>query len=336
MPIDIPDYEPRFLAAVRGFWEVRENQAKRQQAEGKLDAGTRGAVTGGQHLNEVALLVADVFADAGIQPTGDARLLPGYYRASKNWDVVVTYKGAIVAVIELKSQVGSFGNNLNNRIEEMIGQSLDLWRAVREHLLGPVRPWFGYLMVLESHERSRLLLRTPKTAYPVDPEFIEGLNHHDASSDAWACASIAEAAVRERGAAGLPELLDQMSIFPGHLAPGLFDRADHGLNHLPRKPTAGSTPDPDHPFYGRKLVLTGGLGSISRHDAQQAIIDVGGKPSTSVSKFTDFLVVGGEFHGLLRNHQSHKLESALALRAQGASIELLNERDFLSTLLGGS
>lgn len=173
MPIDIPDYEPRFLAAVRGFWEVRENQAKRQQAEGKLDAGTRGAVTGGQHLNEVALLVADVFADAGIQPTGDARLLPGYYRASKNWDVVVTYKGAIVAVIELKSQVGSFGNNLNNRIEEMIGQSLDLWRAVREHLLGPVRPWFGYLMVLESHERSRLLLRTPKTAYPVDPEFID-------------------------------------------------------------------------------------------------------------------------------------------------------------------
>jgi len=165
---------------------------------------------------------------------------------------------------------------------------------------------------------------------------IEGLNHHDASSDAWDCASIAEAAVRERGVAGLPELLDQMSIFPGHLAPGLFDRADHGLNHLPRKPTAGSTPDPDHPFYGRKLVLTGGLGSISRHDAQQAIIDVGGKPSTSVSKFTDFLVVGGEFHGLLRNHQSHKLESALALRAQGASIELLNERDFLSTLLGGS
>jgi hypothetical protein len=46
--------------------------------------------------------------------------------------------------------------------------------------------------------------------------------------------------------------------------------------------------------------------------------------------------VGGEVHGLLRNHQSHKLESALALRAQGASIELLNERDFLSTLLGGS
>ena len=165
---------------------------------------------------------------------------------------------------------------------------------------------------------------------------IEGLNHHDASSDAWACAGIANAAAQERGVGGLPELLEQMSVFPGRLAPGLFDRADYGTNRLPREPTPGSNLDPNHPFFRRKIVLTGGLGSLSRHDAQQAIVDVGGKPLTSVSKFTDFLVVGGEFHGLLRGHQSHKLESAIELRAAGASIELLNERDFLSILLGGS
>jgi hypothetical protein len=169
--LEIPDYEPRFLASVRNFWSVREDQAERQRSAGRLDAGTRGAVTGGQHLNDVALLIADVFIDAGIVPTGDCRLLPGYYRASKNWDVVVTHKGAIVAIIELKSQVGSFGNNFNNRVEEMIGQSLDLWRAVREHLLGEIRPWFGYLMLLESHERSRAVLRVPRTAFPADPEF---------------------------------------------------------------------------------------------------------------------------------------------------------------------
>jgi type II restriction enzyme len=167
----MPDYEPRFREAVRSFWNVRNSQAEQQRLEGKLDAGTRGAVTGGQHLNSVALLIADIFADAGVQPEGNARLLPGYYRASKNWDVVVTYKDAIVAIIELKSQVGSFGNNLNNRVEEMIGQSLDLWRAAREHLLGPIRPWFGYVMLLESHEKSRALLRNPKTAFPADPEF---------------------------------------------------------------------------------------------------------------------------------------------------------------------
>jgi type II restriction enzyme len=169
--LEIPDYEPRFQEAVRNFWQVRNDQAEQQRLEGKLDAGTRGAVTGGQHLNGIALLIADVFKDAGIRPLGDARLLPGYYRASKNWDVVVTHKGAIVAIIELKSQVGSFGNNFNNRVEEMIGQSTDLWRAARENLLGEIRPWFGYLMLLESHEKSRAQLRAPKTAFPLDPEF---------------------------------------------------------------------------------------------------------------------------------------------------------------------
>ena len=171
MALELPDYEPEFQAAVRNFWTVRENQAEQQRLEGRLDAGTRGAVTGGQHLNQVALLIARVFEDAGIPPAGDSRLLPGYYRASKNWDVVITYKGAIVAIIELKSQVGSFGNNFNNRVEEMIGQSRDLWRAAQEGLLGEIRPWFGYLMLLESSERSQALLREPRTAFPLDPEF---------------------------------------------------------------------------------------------------------------------------------------------------------------------
>ena len=125
MALEIPDYEVPFQDAVRNFWMVRENQAEQQRLEGRLDTGTRGAVTGGQHLNQVALLIAQVFADAGIPPEGNSRLLPGYYRASKNWDVVVTYKRAIVAIIELKSQVGSFGNNFNNRVEEMLGQSRD-------------------------------------------------------------------------------------------------------------------------------------------------------------------------------------------------------------------
>ena len=171
MALEIPDYEASFQDAVRNFWTVRENQAEQQRLEGRLDTGTRGAVTGGQHLNGVALLIAQVFADAGIPPEGDSRLLPGYYRASKNWDVVVTYKGAIVAIIELKSQVGSFGNNFNNRVEEMLGQSRDMWRATDRGLLGEIRPWFGYLMLLESSERSQAILREPRTAYPLDPEF---------------------------------------------------------------------------------------------------------------------------------------------------------------------
>ncbi len=78
---------------------------------------------------------------------------------------------SVVAIVELKSQVGSFGNNINNRIEEMIGQSLDIWRATRERLLGPTRPWFGYLMVLQEDDRSTRPQRAKATILPVDPAF---------------------------------------------------------------------------------------------------------------------------------------------------------------------
>lgn len=173
MPPDLGEYEMRFRDAVHHFWEVRANQAEQQRLRGTLDAGTRGAVTGGKHLDGVALLIADVFADAGIPPVGNFRTLPGYYRKSKNWDVVVTYKNAIVAIIELKSQVGSFGNNSNNRIEEMIGQSLDLRRAAREGRFGDIPPWFGYLMLLESNPVSSQPHPLPKLAFPADSVFSD-------------------------------------------------------------------------------------------------------------------------------------------------------------------
>lgn len=146
---------------------VRESQAGEQVARGVVDAGTRGAVTGGQHLNEVRDLIHQVLVDAGMDRPAGPNRLPGYYRGSKNWDTVIIYKGAIVAIIELKSQVGSFGKNQNNRIEEMLGQSLDIWKATRESMLGQIRPWFGYVMLLEDAVDSPTHLNMPQPAASV-------------------------------------------------------------------------------------------------------------------------------------------------------------------------
>ena len=169
-----PSYEKQFAASVREFWSVRERQAQKQANSGTLDQGSRGSVTGGQHMNSLSLLIQQVVVDAGMptpivthQPS--SRVLPGFYRAAKNWDALITYKGRIVAIIELKSHVGSFGNNQNNRIEEMIGQSVDIWKATRENLLGDIRPWFGYLLLLEDHEGSRRVIRgRTNPGFPAD------------------------------------------------------------------------------------------------------------------------------------------------------------------------
>jgi hypothetical protein len=40
-----------FEQAVRSYWTVRESQAAKQLASSKVDAGTRGSVTGGTHLD---------------------------------------------------------------------------------------------------------------------------------------------------------------------------------------------------------------------------------------------------------------------------------------------
>jgi len=46
--------------------------------------------------------------------------LPGWYRPEKQWDLLVVSDGKLLAGIEFKSQVGSFGNNYNNRTEDRV------------------------------------------------------------------------------------------------------------------------------------------------------------------------------------------------------------------------
>lgn len=59
--------------------------------------------------------------------------LPGFFRPTKEWDIVVVADGNLVAAIELKSQIGpSFSNNFNNRTEEALGTAMDIWTAYRE------------------------------------------------------------------------------------------------------------------------------------------------------------------------------------------------------------
>ncbi len=85
-------------AAVRAFWAGRDLQTQKQAETGKIDAGTRGSVTGGLHLNALQDLIASEF-DPIAKLGGTVRRsgsipLPGYYRQAENWDIVVTYNAS--------------------------------------------------------------------------------------------------------------------------------------------------------------------------------------------------------------------------------------------------
>jgi hypothetical protein len=174
------DVEAGLRAAVRHFWQTRAKQHKKQGSRsGKKDAGSRGAVTGGKHADGFVQLIAAVCRDAGLPDTEihatekQSRLLPGYYRPTKEWDLVVTSRRDLVAVIEVKSQVGSFGNNFNNRVEEAVGNATDFWAAYRMGAFRPTqRPWLGYLFMLEETEVSTRPTRRQTLAhYPMDEQF---------------------------------------------------------------------------------------------------------------------------------------------------------------------
>ena len=99
--------------------------------------------------------------------------LPGFFRPTKLWDLLVIHQGKLVAAIEFKSQVGpSFGNNANNRCEEALGTAVDLWTAHREGAFGKItRPFAGYLILLEDAKASRTPVKDMSPHFPLFPEF---------------------------------------------------------------------------------------------------------------------------------------------------------------------
>jgi hypothetical protein len=176
------DYKKELEKAVRHFWRTRGRQKKFQGGESGLkDAGNRAAVTGGKHADGFVRLIAAIVKDAALPKVElhvtekKPRTLPGFYRPCKEWDLVVLSDSNLVAVVEVKSQVGSFGNNFNNRVEEALGNATDFWAAYREGSFKPSqRPWLGYLFMLEETVKStRATKRISLRPYGVDEEFQE-------------------------------------------------------------------------------------------------------------------------------------------------------------------
>jgi len=164
--------------AVQQFWWVRDKQALQQKNAGKTDQGFRGAVTGGAQMDGFIHVLEELACAAGILPEDvysqhSSLELPGYFRPTKEWDVLIIQKGVLLAAIEAKSQVGpSFGNNLNNRTEEAMGSALDLWTAFRENAFKTaVRPWLGYIFLLEDCSGSRNPVKVKEPHFQVFPEF---------------------------------------------------------------------------------------------------------------------------------------------------------------------
>jgi Restriction endonuclease XhoI len=173
--------ERRFMEAIGAFWQARSRNRAEQQQRGVIDPGNRAEVTGRTQLGALELLIADLLIEAGLNKldirTRTKLEIPGYFRSEKQWDLlVVTEAGGtnrLVLAIELKSQAGSTGKNLNNRAEESIGNAVDLWTAYRENRFGysVPPPFVGFLVLVEDLDEVNRAIRPAEPYFPIDPVF---------------------------------------------------------------------------------------------------------------------------------------------------------------------
>lgn len=188
MALELADYETKAKEATMAFWGNREKARQAQIEAGKADQGERAGVTAGKNMDGFLAMLIDIVqangpADVLIHQKRAVLTLPGYFRPTKLWDVLVMHRGHLIAAVELKSQVGpSFGNNFNNRSEEAIGTAHDLWTAYREGAFGnQPKPFVGWLMMVEDAPESRRAVTDRSPHFPVFPEFqgASYLNRYD-------------------------------------------------------------------------------------------------------------------------------------------------------------
>lgn len=181
------NFDQLVSSAVKQFWVSRTSSDVTSQE------GSRGSVIRGKNLDGFSEIIQAVAQHCGLKDectitSGKKGLtIPGYFRPTKMWDSIVIFKGRLVAGFELKSQVGSFGNNFNNRTEEAIGSAKDFWTAHREKAfelsnyvkqglittdISDIKPPFlGYIMLLEDCGDSTIPVRVEEEHFKVFPEF---------------------------------------------------------------------------------------------------------------------------------------------------------------------
>lgn len=163
--------------------------------------------------------------------------------------------------------------------------------------------------------------------------------HHDPAADSWACAEIARGVCAATATDDLGASASQIGLRRGSLGPGVWipcsvsihsSQGGTSITHL--EPVAYDF-DPDHPLYGRRVAFTGTLLSMTRYQAAQLVVNAGGQATTSVSKATDYLVFGEQdFSRFVDGQMSTKTRTAAQLIADGHSIEILSEADFLQMI----
>ena len=190
--------------------------------------------------------------------------------------------------------------------------------------------------------------------------------HHDALEDSRTCARIALAAAEDAGVSSLSELESKLRLSRGRAGAWGKQGPRYGANskRRPRAEMSLSVESPSHfaeadifsaddepddgdlqrlliraefirPLEGQSIVFTGILRRMPRDDAEQLAERCGATCRQSVSRKTDWVVVGDPDERTRRSgrNRSVKEEKAIRLAEEGHSVRIVSESDFLRLLV---
>lgn len=163
------------------------------------------------------------------------------------------------------------------------------------------------------------------------------LVHHRAGNDSKATAELTLKAFSLAGVNSFDDFPEKLKTTIGKLYESGYvpsetkrDYKQRDLTKIVGDPTKHN---PDSIFYGRTVVFTGTLSSMTRTEAHQIIADIGGIVGNGVTKDTDFLIVGQQDYRLVgEDGMSNKQEKAIKLIEKGSTLEILSENDFLKNI----
>ena len=166
------------------------------------------------------------------------------------------------------------------------------------------------------------------------------LDHHNALSDAEACAKIVLHLCESNSVSSIDELNQlgryfRYGIVDGAIGSGFRIKKGKGydIDELLASIDKENL-DKTHPFYEKKACFTGKLQSMPRIDAMSIFASYGGIPEKGVNKATNYLVMGEQDLNIIKSNdgKSAKIKKAEKLLIEGQDIQLIGEQQFLQML----
>lgn len=166
-------------------------------------------------------------------------------------------------------------------------------------------------------------------------------NHHNALSDAKACAELVIKCLELKKKKTLESYLNTYSSISqrsfSELKPQTeFKKRGERFGHKVTISEIAVTVESikvNNPFFGKNVVFTGDLQSMNRREAMQEVVNFGGIVRSTVNGSTNYIIVGVQDKSLVGNTgMSTKERKAFELIQSGKDIKIINESEFLRML----